>query len=137
MQFEIDTRSKQKKLFLEKLMPSFINQLKLEKNRCSVIVTLQSDCDDDGLTSPLMGLNMYFIVLNSKQNIMNLAVSLGHEMVHVSQMAKGMLKTGSKGTTYWKGKRYSKNVPYLDRPWEIQAFSKQELLFRRAFLTLD
>jgi hypothetical protein len=32
----------------------------------------------------------------------------------------------------WKGKRYSKKTKYLDMPWEIDAFSKQELLLRRA-----
>jgi hypothetical protein len=28
---------------------------------------------------------------------------------------------------------YGKTTPYLDMPWEIEAFSKQELILRRAF----
>ena len=35
------------------------------------------------------------------------------------------------GVNYWKGKRYRKNHRYLEMPWEVEAFSKQELLFRR------
>jgi len=51
-------------------------------------------------------------------------------MVHVKQLAKGTLRCVD-GITYWKGKRYRKNHKYLNQPWEIEAFSKQELLFRR------
>jgi hypothetical protein len=32
----------------------------------------------------------------------------------------------------WKGKYYGSKTRYLDQPWEIDAFSKQELIFRRA-----
>ena len=37
------------------------------------------------------------------------------------------------GLYVWLGKMYSKKTPYLDMPWEIEAFSKQELILRRAF----
>jgi hypothetical protein len=52
-------------------------------------------------------------------------------MVHVKQIAKGKLKT-VKGINFWNGKKYSNKTKYLDQPWEIEAFSKQELIFRRA-----
>ena len=32
----------------------------------------------------------------------------------------------------WKGKFYGRGVAYLQQPWEIDAFAKQELIFRRA-----
>jgi hypothetical protein len=54
-------------------------------------------------------------------------------MVHVKQMAKGILKSTKNGAQIWAGKKYSKRIKYLDRPWEIEAFSKQELILRRAF----
>ena len=56
--------------------------------------------------------------------------TLAHEMIHVKQLAKGTLKQVD-GVNYWKGKRYRKNHKYLNLPWEIEAFSKQELLFRK------
>jgi hypothetical protein len=42
------------------------------------------------------------------------------------------LKSAKNGDQIWAGKRYSKNTAYLSRPWEIEAFSKQELILRRA-----
>jgi hypothetical protein len=49
----------------------------------------------------------------------------------VRQMALGLLKTEN-GANYWRGKRYTPRTKYLDMPWEVDAFSKQELIFRRA-----
>jgi hypothetical protein len=49
----------------------------------------------------------------------------------VAQFAKGILKPTARGRT-WKGKLYKANHPYLDQPWEIQAFAQQEIIFRRA-----
>jgi hypothetical protein len=43
------------------------------------------------------------------------------------------LKNRKSGSYIWAGKRYSKNTAYLSMPWEIEAFSKQELILRRAF----
>jgi hypothetical protein len=60
-----------------------------------------------------------------------MGVTLAHEMVHVRQMAKGILKVEN-GVNYWRGKKYGKKTKYLDMPWEQDAFSKQELIFRRA-----
>jgi hypothetical protein len=60
-------------------------------------------------------------------------MTLAHELVHVKQMAKGILKSTKNGSQIWAGKKYSKRTKYLDRPWEIEAFSKQELILRRAF----
>lgn len=132
MQYEVVGRSAKKRKFLEAIMPSLIRQLKLESSKSSVLITMESDCTDAGLTVPMPGANMYFVVLNSKPSIVNLGITLAHEMVHVAQMAKGTLKGGPRGSQYWSGKRYSKNTDYLDRPWELQAFAKQELLLRRA-----
>jgi hypothetical protein len=49
----------------------------------------------------------------------------------VAQFAKGTLQVTPKGKR-WKGKFYGNDVAYLQQPWEIDAFSKQELIFRRA-----
>jgi hypothetical protein len=56
---------------------------------------------------------------------------LAHELVHVRQLAKGVLKITPRGRT-WQGRFYSKKTPYLQQPWEIQAFAQQEIVFRRA-----
>jgi hypothetical protein len=53
-------------------------------------------------------------------------------MVHVRQLAKGMMKFLPNNARMWMGKRYNKSVTYLNQPWELDAFSKQEILVRRA-----
>lgn len=132
MQFEIQARGKSKKL-LQLVMPSIIKQLNLTSSKKMVIVTVQPDCDDDGLMVELPTIDGYFVVLRTGMDIDKLGIVLGHEMTHVYQMAKGLLKQVN-GTSFWRGRKFSKNTPYLSRPWEIQAFQKQELLFRRALL---
>lgn len=132
MQFEIQARGKSKKL-LQHVMPSIIKQLNLESSKKMVIVTIQPDCGDDGLTVELPTVNGYFVVLRSGMGADMLGIALAHEMTHVYQMAKGLLKNVN-GYSFWRGKKFSKKTPYLSRPWEIQAFQSQELLFRRALL---
>jgi hypothetical protein len=57
-------------------------------------------------------------------------VTLAHELTHVAQFAKGILQITAKGLK-WKGQLHSK-TQYLDQPWEIQAYARQEIVFRRA-----
>ena len=60
-----------------------------------------------------------------------LATTTAHEMVHVKQYAKGQLitkprKNGKSPLNYWLGKLNKKD--YYNRPWELEAFSKQQIL---------
>ncbi len=131
MQFAVQSRSKQAKEFIERILPSMIKQLNLQQSKKLLFVKIVRDIDDnDGCTSQISNLGAIVILLKS-QGLEKLGVTLAHEMVHVKQLAKGTLKT-VKGISYWKGKKYSKRTKYLDQPWEIEAFSKQELVFRRA-----
>lgn len=132
MNYEIVGRTSKKLRFLESIMPSLLSQLGLTHRAGSVLITLQKDCPDAGLTVPLTGGRMYFVVLNPRQSLEALGVTLAHELVHVAQMIRGTLVGAPRGSYRWSGVRYPKSTPYLDRPWEIQAFAKQELLLRRA-----
>ena len=58
-----------------------------------------------------------------------------HEMVHVMQWVKGLLKDRvyPRKLGYrilWKGKSY-KGVPYSKQPWEIQAHAMENKLFKK------
>lgn len=131
MIFEVVSSSSKKQKFLEALLPSIINQLKLSSSKKSVIVTLQDDCDDSGVTTEIPGIG-YFVVINSRLSMIQTGLTLAHEMVHVYQMAKGILRTEKNGKKVWAGSPTSKKLKYLDQPWEIQAYSRQELILRRA-----
>jgi len=108
-----------------------IKELKLTRSRKTLMIKVTNqDLDKmDGATAPLDVIDSYVVLIKPK-NIKDMGITLAHEMVHVKQLAKGTLKQVN-GVNYWKGKRFRKNHKYLNMPWEIEAFSKQELLFRR------
>ena len=132
MEFFVRTRSKQTKFFIERIVPSMIKQLGLGRSKKLLFIKIaRAGLDDnDGLTSHIKHLGS-IVVLLKPQSLDRLGVTLAHEMVHVKQIANGKLKTVN-GVNYWNGKRYSSRTKYLNQPWEVEAFSKQELLFRRA-----
>jgi hypothetical protein len=134
MEYNVRSRSKRTKAFLEHLLPSMISQLGLENCRKPLYINVDKNLVDDcnyGMTSYLQRFDCIVVILKPCYHLERLGLTLAHEMVHVKQIAKGKLKT-VKGISFWNGKKYSNKTKYLDQPWEIEAFSKQELIFRRA-----
>lgn len=132
MEFKVEA-SKRSKKFIEAIMPSMLKQLNLETSKRVLLVRVADECGENlGITMDL-GKNIgIVVVVKPRKNLKEVGLTLAHEMVHVKQLAKGTLKTRKTGSYIWAGKRYSKKTEYLSMPWEIEAFSKQELLFRRA-----
>ncbi len=132
MEHIIVTRSDRTKQFLEHLLKQMVKELKLGRSRKTVMVKVtREDLDGQvGATVPLDPIDSY-VVLIKPSSLKEMGLTLAHEMIHVKQLAKGHLKQVN-GVNYWRGKRYRKNHAYLDMPWEVEAFSKQELLFRKA-----
>jgi len=131
MEYFIETKSKRTKILFEAIVPRMIKELKLERSRKTLFIKVCRDGleGQEGSTAPLDVFDAYVVLIKPK-NLKDMGVTLAHEMIHVKQLAKGTLKC-VEGVTYWNGKRYRKNHKYLNQPWEIEAFSKQELLFRR------
>lgn len=131
MEYVIETRSEKTRKLFEHLVPKMIKELKLERSRKTLLIKVtRSDLgDSEGATTPLDFIDSYVVLIKPK-SLKDMGITLAHEMVHVKQLAKGTLKQVN-GVNYWKGKRFRKNHRYLNMPWEIEAFSKQELLFRR------
>lgn len=51
---------------------------------------------------------------------------LAHEAVHISQQERGDLKVNPDTLECrWKGKKFTNDYPYMDRPWEKEAFKTQ------------
>ena len=139
MEYDVDADNPKIKKFLASLMPSFIKQLGLTNSKRAVLVKVTKDMEDDfqGATMNIEMADCMMVLLKppkrlSPNSLLDLAGTLAHEMVHVKQLAKGQMKFLPNEARIWKGKRYSKKTKYLDMPWEIDAFSKQELLLRRA-----
>jgi hypothetical protein len=130
MEYEINASSKLTK-YIEAILPSMLNQLGLTSSRKYLYIKVDKDIEHEGECVPLLGIDTFLVVIKPNKDLSALGVTLAHELTHVAQFAKGILrpmKTGSK----WKGKFYSRKTAYLDMPWEIQAFAKQEIVFRRA-----
>lgn len=132
MEHIIETRSETTRKFLDHIVKKMVKELKLTRSRKTVLVRVtRSELDGQvGATVPLDPIDSY-VVLVKPASLKEMGITLAHEMIHVKQLAKGHLKQVN-GVNYWCGKRYRKNHSYLDMPWEVEAFSKQELLFRKA-----
>jgi hypothetical protein len=131
MEYLIETRSKRTKVFFEILVPRMLKELKLERSRKTLFIKVCRDGMDEheGSTVALDPIDSYVVLIKPK-SLKEMGITLAHEMVHVKQLAKGTLKNVN-GVNFWNGKRFRKNHKYLNQPWEIEAFSKQELLFRK------
>lgn len=133
MDFYVQARNKDTKAFIETMLPSMIAQLKLKNSKKTLFVKVSSidiEGDNDGQTAYVKSFGSIIVIIKPQPRV-RMGITLAHEMVHVKQIAKGLLKS-HKGSSYWRGKKFSKRVKYLDQPWEVEAFSKQELIFRRA-----
>ena len=126
----VEVGAKTKK-YIESLLPSMITQLKLDGSRQHLQVIVDRDNEHSGQTIPLKGVDTILVVIKPTRNLVELGITLAHEMTHVAQFAKGTLTLTPRGKR-WKGRFYASSVAYLQQPWEIDAFSKQELIFRRA-----
>jgi hypothetical protein len=139
MEYDVEADNLKVKKFLDSLMPSYIKQLGLTNSKRAVLVKVTKDLEDDfqGATMNIDAADCMMVLLKTPKRLtpstlLDMASTLAHEMVHVKQLAKGQMKFLPNEARIWKGKRYSKKTKYLDMPWEIDAFSKQELLLRRA-----
>jgi hypothetical protein len=126
--------SRRNRKFVEAILPSMLEQLKLTASRRALLIRVADECEDNqGITLDLtQATGAYLVVIKPHRHLKEIGMTLAHELVHVKQLAKGQLKYTKTGANIWSGRRYSKNTDYLDRPWEVEAFSRQELILRRA-----
>ena len=137
MEFFVEGRSNSAK-WARILLPRMIEGLNIERSRRHVQIIFDkiennSAEESHGICMDFTEMNdTYLIVLRPNRSLNAIGLNLAHEMIHVKQMTTGTLKYAPNNNMLWRGVEYGDDVPYLDRPWEIQAFSGQELLYRRA-----
>jgi hypothetical protein len=130
MQFHVEAGPKTRR-FIEAVLPSMLTQLGLNSSRRLLMIKTDRELEAHGTTVPMTGIDTILVVLKPRRSLIELGVTLAHELVHVRQLAKGILQITPKGKK-WRGKFYSRRTPYLDQPWEQEAFARQEIVFRRA-----
>ena len=130
MQYHIDAGARTRQ-YIAALLPSMLTQLKLTQSRTHLQIIVDKDIEHTGQTIPLTGINTILVVIKPTRDRVQLGITLAHELAHVAQFAKGLLKCTPKGKR-WRGRYYGRSVAYLDQPWEQAAFARQEIIFRRA-----
>jgi hypothetical protein len=125
--------------FFNSLMPSMIEQLGLTRSRRAVLIKVTDDIEEgmQGATLNIDIVDCYLVLIKkpkrlTKAGLLDMGTTLAHEMVHVRQLAKGQMKFLPNQNRIWMGKRYSNKTHYLDQPWELDAFARQEIVFRKA-----
>jgi hypothetical protein len=125
--------------FLYSLMPSMIEQLGLTRSRRAVLIKVTDEIGEgmQGATLNIEIADCYLVLIRqprriTKASLLEMGTTLAHEMVHVRQLAKGQMKFLPNQARIWMGKRYNKRTHYLDQPWELDAFARQEIVFRKA-----
>ena len=132
MEYKVEGSVRSRKFF-NAILPGMIKHLGLTNSRKALVVKVEHDEHTHlGYTIPVDPLDAYIVVVKPTRKLKDMGLTLAHEMVHVRQMAKGILKPVGNGVNIWAGKKYSKRTKYLDMPWEQDAFARTELLFRRA-----
>ncbi len=139
MEYLVEATNPKVSMFLDSLMPSMVEQLGLTRSRRAVLIKVTDEIDEgmQGATLNIDIADCYLVLIKkpkrvTKSSLLEMGTTLAHEMVHVRQLAKGQMKFLPNQARVWMGKRYSKKTHYLDQPWELDAFARQEILFRKA-----
>jgi len=139
MEYLVEATNPKVSQFLDSLMPSMVEQLGLTRSRRAVLIKVTDEIEEgmQGATLNIDVADCYLVLIKkpkrvTKDSLLEMGTTLAHEMVHVRQLAKGQMKFLPNQARVWMGKRYSKRTHYLDQPWELDAFARQEILFRKA-----
>ena len=139
MEYLVEATTPNVSKFLDSLMPSMIEQLGLTRSRRAVLIKVTDEIEEGmvGATLNIEIADCYLVLIKqpkrvTKASLLEMGTTLAHEMVHVRQLAKGQMKFLPNQARIWMGKRYGKKTHYLDQPWELDAFARQEIVFRKA-----
>ena len=138
MEIVVQSRSQARIDTFEGLCQFYAKQLKIDKMDFMLAVRSTKNLDAQACVAEIMPRVMLMEVDASLQGE-RLVTAVAHELVHGKQMVRGQLKkkTSKSGKTkwYWMGKLCNKK--YYNQPWEIEAYSRQNLLSNKVFERLS
>lgn len=133
------SQSKKKQELIEKATKFYAKLLNLQHSKYTLIVATRPHMKKNDKARGLAGKGDKYQVLVGIDSSLSLGATLhtlAHEMVHVKQIVKGQFRTekarNGRIIQYWCGKKVV--ADYFDRPWEIEAFKREGILFE-ALLT--
>lgn len=124
--------TKQPPGFIEKVLGFAFGMVGVKDVNVSVIVNepfLQKmsppDMEYEGILVPSPIAHTYILMVKDVAKGEMLRI-LAHEAVHISQQERGDLVVNPDTLECrWKGEKYTNDYPYMDRPWEKEAFKTQ------------
>ena len=113
MEYRVEASNKKVLKFLESIMPKMIEELGLSNSRRAVFVKVTRDVQEglEGSTQYFDMADCYIVLIKpparlTPSSLIHTATTLAHEMVHVRQLAKGILKFLPNERRIWRGKKY-------------------------------
>jgi hypothetical protein len=122
-------------MFAAGFFAQYLMGTRLVKNLDIALFVKNMDGIADGFCHPYeCGKNprAFEISVNAKKQRHKILQILAHEMVHVKQYAKNELKSDNPLSASFAGKAYkitSSLEDYLNYPWEIEAFGREQGLY--------
>lgn len=111
----------------------YINQLlpKCKSLHVDIIIDDDIELKVDGYTGSveIITPHHYEICIDDSLSRKQMLISLAHELVHVKQIETRQFTTLKNGSKQWNGLFYTNKI-YKDAPWEVEAFEKEQLLYR-------
>lgn len=88
--------------------------------------------NDTDLGASIIGANDQYIIYINEMSRTNSTKIISHELIHLQQYNSGRLRVIGSGVVMWEGKEIIVlNIPYNDRPWEREAFKRQDDLEKK------
>jgi hypothetical protein len=124
----------QKREFILACANFFVQELGIKNSRKRLVFVSKKEASFDvaecyGATT--MVEDFILVYVNPHLSVESLIQVIAHEMIHVAQFARGHLVKwvgeNDETVTTWCGKRYDE-TEYLELPWEIKAYEKQDRL---------
>ena len=89
----------------------------------------QNDMD---LGASIIGANDQYIIYINEMSRTTSTKIISHELIHLEQYDSGRLRVIGSGVVIWEGKEIIVlDIPYNERPWEKEAFRRQDDLEKK------
>lgn len=89
----------------------------------------QNDMD---LGASIIGANDQYIIYINEMSRTTSTKIISHELIHLEQYDSNRLRVIGNGVVIWEGKEIDVlSIPYNDRPWEREAFRRQDDLEKK------
>jgi len=140
MEFEVITRSKYKDT-IEKSAKFYAKKLNISKSNYKVVIYTDSGIRSEGANGFALktGKNSAQLGLYSRLSILQMLLTLAHEMVHIKQFVRGHYKSeksrNGKYKKFWLGEQVL--AKYEKQPWEVEAYKKQGILLDSLLTTIS